>query len=54
MTDWYLFDCPACEAAFEVDDPARAELQTAGCPECGVSVTAAAFEPLEGAPRVVT
>jgi endogenous inhibitor of DNA gyrase (YacG/DUF329 family) len=53
MTDWYEFDCPACEAAFEVDSPARTELRAVGCPECGESVTASAFEALGDPPDLL-
>lgn len=53
MSNWYLFTCPDCPATFTVDGPAREDLLTVGCVHCGATLTPAAFEPREDAPRAV-
>jgi hypothetical protein len=53
VTDWYQFSCPSCEAAFEIDEPARTELLETGCVRCGMPLTAAAFSPLTSPPEVI-
>lgn len=53
MTEWHQFDCPNCQAAFEVDTTVMVELQEVGCVECGAPVSGSAFSPIAGPPLVV-